>query len=190
MNEQVNLIIDANVARLDAKLPPIRARVGSSFVAEIRNVPADCSEVVVRVSVEGGAAFHDFPATCNSNGDWKCRILGVAFRMVSVTEWYEVRAKDSSGNDTAIGRGVVLVGPWSAGTAQTLDARRRFVMTITDELGSQHAIWAVRNDLGEWTFRLGGLEGATAVPVSTIPATDGSRVDISATNDGETVIAG
>lgn len=189
MKEQVNLIIDADVARLDAKLPPIRARVGASFVVQVRNVPGDCANVVVRVSTDGGEGFYDFPATCNANGDWTCRILGMAFRMVSVTEWYEVRATDADGNATAIGRGVVLVGPWSAGTAQTLDARKRYVMTLTDELGGQHAIWAVRNDLGEWTFQIGGLGGATAVPVSTIPDHDGTAVDISATSDG-TVIAG
>ena len=82
MNEQVNLIIDANVARLDAKLPPIRARVGSSFVADIRNVPADCSEVVVRVSVEGGSAFHDFPVEDRS----RICLLDSA-TLVSIVHW-------------------------------------------------------------------------------------------------------
>lgn len=191
MREQINLVIDADVARLDTKLPPIRARVGCSFVARVHGVPADCAEVVFRVSVDGGEGFLDFPASANANGEWTCRILGVAFRMVSVTEWYEVRATDAAGNATAIGRGAVLVGPWSAGTAQTADARKRFVTTIFDETGSQHAIWAVRNDLGEWTFRIGGVPGgASAVPVETIPAQDGARVDIRATSDGSTVTAG
>lgn len=179
MRTQVNLVVDADVRRLDAPLPPMRARAGCSFVLRIGGVPGDCAGVVVRVSTDGGEGFMDFPATCDANGEWTCRILGVAFRRPGA-EWYEVRAGDASGGDTAVGRGRCLVGEWSAGTARTLDARRRYVTTILDAGGAQHAIWAVQNELGEWTYRIGPVDdaGAETVPAGQIPAPGDSVVDV------------
>lgn len=180
MREQINLVIDADVARLDAALPPIRARAGAEFVARVHGVPADCAEVVFRVSTDGGEGFLDFPASCNANGEWTARLLPVAFPKAGAAEWYEVRAVAADGQDTAIGRGRVIVGEWSAGTARTFDARKRFVMTIFDELGSQHAIWAVKNDIGEWTYRIGPVGEAEAAPVDALPAPGGDKVYIRA----------
>jgi hypothetical protein len=177
MREQINLVIDADVARLDAALPPIRARAACEFVARVHGIPADCAGVVFRISC--GRGFYDFPASCNSNGEWTCRILPVAFPRVAA-EWYEIRAVAADGQDTAIGRGRVLVGEWSAGTAGTYDARKRFVTTIFDEQGSQHAIWAVKNDIGEWTYKIGPVGEAEAVPADTIPADGGEAVYIRA----------
>ena len=177
MREQINLVIDADVTRLDAALPPMRARAGCEFVARVHGVPADCMGVVFRVSC--GRGFYDFPASCNANGEWTCRILPMAFPRVA-SEWYEVRAESADGQSTAIGRGRVLVGEWSAGTAQTFDARKRFVATIFDELGSQHAIWAVRNDVGEWTYRIGPVGDAVAVPLDALPAEGDATVNIRA----------
>lgn len=179
MRTQVNLVIDADIRRLDAPLPTMRARCGAEFVARVCGVPGDCSGVVVRVSADGGEGFADFPASCDANGEWTCRILGAAFRRPGA-EWYEVRAISATGADTAVGRGRVLVGEWSAGTARTLDARRRYVTTILDEQGGQHAIWAVQNELGEWTYRLGPADATDAetVPVGQIPAPDDLVVDV------------
>lgn len=179
MREQVNLVIDADVTRLDTPLPPMRARCGAGFVARVHGVPADCADVVFRVSTDGGEGFMDFPATCNSNGEWTCRIPGLAFRKAGL-EWYEVRAMDSQGGETAIGRGRAVIGQWSAGTARTFDGRRRFVTTIFDELGSQHAIWAVQNDVGEWTYKVGPVGDAEAVPVDALPAPGDEKVYIRA----------
>ena len=180
MREQINLVIDADVTRLDAVLPPIRAREGSEFVVRVHGIPMDCADVVFRVSVEDGDGFLDFPATCNTNGEWKARLLPMAFPKIGAGEWYEVRAAGADGQPTAIGRGRVIVGAWSAGTAQTYDARRRFVTTIFDEQGSQHAIWAVKNDVGEWTYKIGPVGEAEAVPADTIPAEGGEAVYIRA----------
>lgn len=180
MREQANLVIDADVARLDATLPPMRARAGAEYVVRVHGVPADCAEVVFRVSKGGGEGFLDFPATCNANGEWTARLLPMAFPKAGAAEWYEVRAVAADGQPTAVGRGRVIVGEWSAGTAQTYDARKRFVTTIFDELGSQHAIWAVKNDIGEWTYRLGPVGEAEAVPVDALPAPGGDKVYIRA----------
>ena len=180
MREQINLVIDADVTRLDAALPPIRARAGCEFVARVHGVPADCTGVVFRVSNDGGEGFQDYPASCNANGEWTARLLPVAFPRSGDAEWYEVRAVAADGHDTAVGRGRVLVGPWSAGTARTFDARKRFVTTIFDELGSQHAIWAVKDEVGEWTYRIGPVGEAEAVPADTLPAEGGEAVYIRA----------
>ncbi len=178
MKRQVNLVIDADVARLDMPLPPMRARAGCEFVARVVGVPGDCSDVVVRVS--DGEAFWDFPASCDSNGDWTCRILGAAFPAGGGDGWYEVRAASADGEPTAIGRGRCTVSAWSAGTAAALDARRRHVATILDERGGQHAIWAVLDDVGEWTYRIGAVDEAETVPLGTLPAGGDSAVYISA----------
>ena len=63
MREQINLVIDADVTRLDAVLPPIRAREGSEFVVRVHGIPMDCADVVFRVSVEDGDGFLDFRAS-------------------------------------------------------------------------------------------------------------------------------
>ncbi len=178
MREQINLVIDADITRLDANVPPIRARVGCEFVARVYSIPADCTGVVFRVSC--GEGFYDFPASVNANGEWTCRILPVAFTRASAVGWYEIRAVSADGQDTAIGGGRVLIGPWSAGTAKTFDARRRFVTTIFDEMGSQHAIWAVQNDIGEWTYKIGPVGDAEAVPIDALPAAGDATVDIRA----------
>lgn len=183
MREQINLVIDADVARLDTVLPPIRARVGCEFVIRVHGVPPDCADVVFRVSVEDGEGFHDFPATCNANGEWTARLLPMAFPKIGAGEWYEVRAVAADGQPTAIGRGRVIVGAWSAGTARTFDARRRFVMTIFDEMGCQHAIWAVKDSVGEWTYKIGPVGEAEAVPTDTLPAPGGEAVYIRANTE-------
>lgn len=180
MREQINLVIDADVARLDAVLPPIRARAGAEFVARAHGIPADCAGVVFRISTDGGEGFLDFPASCNANGEWTARLLPMAFPKAGAAEWYEVRAVAADGEPTAVGRGRVIVGEWSAGTAQTYDARKRFVMTIFDEQGSQHAIWAVKDSVGEWTYRIGPVGEAEAVPVDALPAPGGEKVYIRA----------
>lgn len=149
---QLNAIVDCNVRNLHNFLHTLQAFEGCEFVAAVYNAPDDVTDLVLRVSTAHGHGFYDFPASRSPNGDWIVRILPMAFRESGV-EWYELRAKAADGHDTALGRGKVLVGPWSVGTAETLDANRRFVMTIADEQGAQHPIYAVKNDIGEWTYQ-------------------------------------
>lgn len=178
---QVNAIIDVNVRDLHARIKTIHARVGAEFVADLYNVPDDCEDVVFRVSSDGG--FFDFPCRYSPSGIWTCRILGMAFRRAG-WEWYELRAVSCCGNDTALGSGKILIDEWSSGTATTLDARRRYVMTIADEQGAQHPIFAVKNDIGEWTFELADAADANipTVAVTQLPAADGTLIDFAANN--------
>ena len=182
---QLNAIVDCNVRNLHNYLKSLQAFAGCEFVAVVYNAPDDITDLVLRVSTEKGQAFYDFPASRTPNGDWLVRILPTAFRKPG-TEWYEIRAKAADGYDTALGRGKVQVAPWSVGTAETLDARRRFVMTIADEGGAQHAIYAVQNDLGEWTYQISSaldpeleaLEIENLIPVSADTTGDETVLDV------------
>ena len=76
--EQVNATVDCDVSRLDRPLRPFRARQGHCFVALFRHVPADVTEVFVRVFRENGAYF-DITAHEHRGGEWTARIPAACF---------------------------------------------------------------------------------------------------------------
>lgn len=152
---QVNLIVDCRVNDLRSPTPPMKARVGSTFVAEVRNAPDDVTDVYFRVFNNGGSGYFDFPASRNANGDLRCVILGTAFFRAG-TEAYEIRARAADGSPTALGRGRCVVDVFSAQSFDPSPAPGPIVIqTLLDERGARHPIVAVQDDSGEWTYRIG-----------------------------------
>lgn len=151
----VNLIVDCRVQSLHRETPTMQARLGSTFVLRAINVPDDVTDVTIRVSTGGGAGFFDIPCTQSPNGDWRAHIIGTAFASVG-REWYEIRGRCSDGSMTALAKGACLIDGFSADTAQDipLDPERRVVQTLLDESGAQHQIVAVKDEFGEWTYRI------------------------------------
>ena len=55
--DQINAVIDCDVARLDFPLRPWKARVAHNFVALFRRVPADVTGLFVRLFKADGSYF-------------------------------------------------------------------------------------------------------------------------------------
>ena len=187
--DQTNARIFLDPANLGVPCRKMAARCGMDFVAELQGVPDDVSDVTVRVCpVMANGAFYEFPASRSDAGYWRCRILGAALSSEAVG-WYEVRAVSAAGNATALGRGRLDVHPFSAGVAVPVDSRRRAVMAIPDENGGMHAIYAVRDDAGAWSFVIGDIDdpatvGAQMVSVGAVSA---GEKPVRVVADGETV---
>lgn len=190
--DQTNARIYLDPANLGVPCRKMAARCGMDFVAELQGVPDDVTDVTVRVCpVLAAGSFYEFPAARSDAGYWRCRILGAAFPAEG-SGWYEVRAVSAAGNATALGRGRLTVHPFSAGVAVPVDSRRRAIMAIPDENGGMHAIYAVRDDAGAWSFVVGDIDdqatvGAQTVAVGAVTA-NGNAVQVVA--DGGTIRIG
>jgi hypothetical protein len=155
----VNAIIRIDPMHLGRATETIDARAGGEFVALLVGVPDDVEEVVVRVCPDAqGGGFYDFPAHRAASGEWHCRILGTAFSGES-RGWYEVRAKSAAGCLTALGRGGVVVRPFSDGGVAETDSRVREVMIMPDRNGAMHRVFAEQDETGAWTFVIGDVDG-------------------------------
>lgn len=179
-----NLKIYIDVTSLDRPNRTIHARRGAAFALRINGLPLDIEDVVVRVCPTG-EAFYDFPASRNASGDCKVLILGTAF-LAKGSGWYEVRGT-YQGHDVACGTGKVEVSGWSAATPHTLSGQR-YVMTITDKDGGQHAIYAVKDEVGAWTYEISTID-ADSIPLSAVTSSEGDKA-INVTTDelGESVL--
>lgn len=173
-----NLKIYIDVTSLDRPNRTIQARRGAAFALRILGLPLDVEDVVVRVCPKG-EAFYDFPASRNASGDCRVLILGTAF-LAKGEGWYEIRGT-YKGQDVACGTGKVVVSGWSAATPHTL-AGKRYVMTITDKDGGQHAIYAVKDDAGAWTYELTTIDADT-IPLTTITSNEDDKTITATTDD-------
>ena len=113
--EQINAQVDCDITRLNAPLRPFYARVGHSFVALFRRVPADTTGVFVRVFKADGSYF-DVTAHEHADGTWLARI-GAACFPAELDGKYEVHAYAADDQPTAIGEGRLVVQPFSATAA-------------------------------------------------------------------------
>ena len=95
--EQINAIVDCDVARLDAPLRPWKARQGHNFVALFRRVPADVTA-------------HEHP-----DGGWTVRIPAACFPEAGEFR-YEVHALAADDQPAAIGEGRLAVASFSTTT--------------------------------------------------------------------------
>lgn len=179
-----NLKIYIDVTSLDRPSKTIHARRGAAFALRILGLPLDIEDVVVRVCPKGDA-FYDFPASRNASGDSRVLILGTAF-LAKGEGWYEIRGT-YQGHDVACGTGKVVVSGWSASTPHTLSGQR-YVMTISDRDGGQHAIYAVKDDAGAWTYEITTIDADT-IPLTTISSTEDDKTITTATDElGELVV--
>lgn len=153
--EQLNCVIELNQRDLTRPLAKMKARIGCSLVALIVGAPQDCDDFVIRIFAHNGAAFYDFPCSrvpTHANAV-KCRVLATAFHTAS-KEHYEIRAKDAEGNPTGFGCGELVIGDFSPDTTpHPMPTRTRIVDTLRDAHGGSHAIEAVKDEYGQWTYR-------------------------------------
>lgn len=112
--DQVNAVIDCDVARLNISLRPWFARQGHNFVVDFRRVPADVVKLFVRVFRANGAYF-DITANEHQDGRWTARVPAACFGEVGDFS-YEVHATAADDQPCAIGEGRISVGPFSTTT--------------------------------------------------------------------------
>jgi hypothetical protein len=112
--EQINALVDCDVARLNVPLRTFYARVGHNFVARFRRVPADVTRLFVRVFRANGAYF-DVSANGLATGEWVARIPATCLGDVGSFK-YEVHATAYDDEPCAIGVGRLVVGPFSTTT--------------------------------------------------------------------------
>ena len=112
--EQINTIVDCDVSRLNFPLRTFFARQGHNFVALLKRVPADVTNLFVRVFRENGAYF-DITAHEHPGGEWSCRIPAACFPSAGEFQ-YEVHATAADDQPTAIGEGSLSVSPFSTTT--------------------------------------------------------------------------
>lgn len=113
--EQINAIVDCDVARLDAPLRPWKARQGHNFVALFRRVPADVTGLFARVFKADGAYF-DITGHEHPDGGWTVRIPAACFANAGEFR-YEVHATAADDQPAAIGEGRLAVASFSTTTA-------------------------------------------------------------------------
>lgn len=109
--DQLNAIIDCDLARLDFALRPLKARQGHNFVAAFRRVPADFSGLFIRIFRTGGA-YYDVTAHEHPDGGWSCRIPAACFPATGEFR-YEVHAVAADDEPAALGEGRLKVDAFS-----------------------------------------------------------------------------
>lgn len=151
--EQINAAVDCDITRLNAPLRPFYARVGHSFVALFRRVPADTTGVFVRVFKADGSYF-DVTAHEHADGTWLARIGAACFPAV-VDGKYEVHAYAADDQPTAIGEGRLVVQPFSATAAvgTVPDGTVQQVAELPTSSGSTVQVVMVYAN-GEWQMQV------------------------------------
>lgn len=187
---QINAVVEIDTTRLNRPLRPFFARQFHSFVAEIKNIPAECDRVVCRVFRRGeGNGFFDIPVTVGPDGAY-AYIIGTCFADAGTSK-YEIHAFDAEGNSTALGVGEILTLPFSASGEPLEVGAERPVMTIQDRNGGTHTITAVWDGFA-WTNILNDdwAVGRGSAEMPTITDRNGQLHSITATDGGETSIIG
>ena len=153
--EQINAIVDCDVARLDAPLRPWKARQGHNFVALFRRVPADVTGLFVRVFRANGSYF-DVQAHEHPDGSWTVRIPASCFPSVGECR-YEVHAIASDDEPAAIGEGRLAVSAFSTTTTPTAGAVQQVAELPTADGGTVQVVMVYED--GAWTMQAVTGEG-------------------------------
>ncbi|MBQ6140820.1 MAG: hypothetical protein IJI54_05985 [Kiritimatiellae bacterium] len=150
--DQINAVIDCDVARLDFPLRPWKARVAHNFVALFRRVPADVTGLFVRLFKADGSYF-DVTAHEHADGIWLARI-GAACFPAELDGKYEVHAYAADDQPAAIGEGRLVVQPFSATAAvgTVPDGETQQVATLPTADGGTVQVVMVYAD-GEWRMQ-------------------------------------
>lgn len=148
---QVNLKIRLDPERMNFPLPTMYARLLHSFVVEIENIPDDVTQVVVSVFKTDGVSRFDVPVSRKPG-----TTSGVAYLLPTVfpdkgSSFYEVRATDARGNETAFGGGLVNVSGFSPAIEPVPPDTPRVIHSIADASGALHQIVAVPDGEGGYT---------------------------------------
>lgn len=149
-NTLYNQVIELSPDRLDRHLARMHARQLHSFTARLVHVPTDVTSVILRVFRPAPGGFYDIPVSLRPNGSTGIAyVIGTCFPEVGEAK-YEIHAYDAHGNSTALGVGLLSVGPFSATGEPLTIGEERPVMTIQDRSGATHTITAIWDGKG-WT---------------------------------------
>lgn len=166
----VNKRIQLNLCELHQPLETITPRFAASYRVKFTHVPQDAQDTFVRVFKEDGQGYFDCPCNFDGNGDLDCYMLGTCFPSVC-RSFYEVHGKDGDGNPCALGRGSMIVEPFSAGGEPVAAGTEISIATLPDEQGRLHRVIAVNIGTAEkpdWTWEVKEVvsgAGGLAVPV-------------------------
>lgn len=165
-----NKIIRLNTRDLHQALEPLTPRFASSYGVKLVNAPQDIVDVFIRVFKGDGQGYFDCPCNQDANGDWECYLVGTCFPAVCRSFW-EVHGTDEHCNFTSLGRGELLVEPFSAGGEPVEAGTEISIATLPDEQGRLHRVIAVNIGTAEkpdWTWEVKEVvsgTGGLAVPV-------------------------
>ena len=148
--EQVNAIVDCDVARLDFPLRAFKARQGHGFVARFRRVPADVTGLFVRVFRADGSYF-DVAGHEHRDGGWTVRLSAACFPEVGESR-YEVHAVAADGQPCALGEGRLKVDSFSTTTTPTEPGAVQRVAELPTADGGTVQVVMVYED-GAWKMR-------------------------------------
>ena len=147
--DQINAIVDCDIARLNAPLRPFYAKQGHGFVALLRRVPADVTGLFVRVFRTGGSYF-DVTANEHRTGEWTARIPAACFPATGEFS-YEVHATAADDEPAAIGEGRVSVGSFSSTTSPSAGDVQQVAELPVEGGGTVQVVMVYEN--GEWRMR-------------------------------------
>lgn len=148
--ENVNAVIDLNVRRLNFPLVPLHPCKGRSFTVLLRNVPADVTDVHLRVfNAEG--AFYDIRANERRDGTRLAYVIGTCFP-AAANVIYEIHATDARGNPAALGWGVCSVGDFSAPADAVEPSAPLQVAKIPAKDGGWVSVCMIKDEFGNWVY--------------------------------------
>ena len=148
--EQTNAIVDCDVSRLDFPLRTFKARQGHNFVALIRRVPADVTNLFVRLFKADGSYF-DVDGHEHPDGEWTVRVPAACFPATCDTK-YEIHATASDDEPAAIGEGRLVVAPFSMTTTPVEPGMLQHVAELPTADGGTVQVVMVYNN-GTWTMQ-------------------------------------
>ena len=148
--DQLNAEVDCDVSRLDFPLHAWKARQGHNFVALLRRVPADVTDVFVRVFKANGEYF-DVSAHEHPDGGWTVRMPAACFPDAGDFR-YEVHATAADDQPAAIGEGRLAVAAFSTTATPTEPGAIQHVAELpTADGGTVQVVMAYVD--GEWKMR-------------------------------------
>ena len=151
-----NTTIRVNAEDLHVATPTLKARFAASHGVKLVNVPQEANDLYLRVFKPDGQSYFDCPASQDGNGDWQCVVLGTCFPSVGRGH-YEIHCVDESGNWTSLGRGEVLIDPFSIGGEPITAGSVISVATLPDKQGRLHRVVAVNigtEEKPDWTWEV------------------------------------
>lgn len=164
----VNAIVKIDTRNLHQPLEPLTPRFASSYNVKFVNAPQDVGGVFVRVFKGDGQSYFDCPATQDGNGDWSAYLIGTCFPAVC-RSFYEVHAVDEQGNPTSLGRGNLIVEPFSMGGEPIEAGTVITVATLPDKQGRIHRVVAVNigtAEKPEWTWEVSDVVSGVSSGIS------------------------
>lgn len=182
----VNKTIQLNPCDLHQPLEAITPRFAASYRVKFVRVPQDVQDPFVRVFKADGQGYFDCPCNADGNGDLECYMLGTCFPAVC-RSFYEVHGRDGEGNPCALGRGALIVEPFSVGGDPVEAGTEITIATLPDRQGRLHRVLAVNIGTAEkpdWTWEVLEVVSGSGPLAGTLPDATGALHQVRAVDLG------